>query len=523
MKLEKILLIFLALTPALPAQNTRGIDVLHYDIAITIDDSSAVIRGETRLQLRMTAPADSLVLDFAGLSVTEVRAAGTAAAFSHRADSLVIRPATQLTARDTLSLSIRYSGQPADGLIIRPNKHGRRSIFADNWPNRARFWFPGHDHPSDKATVTFRITAPQHFAVIANGRLQRIRNNLDGTRTTSYSTPVALPTYCMVFGAAEFDRIFIPGPVPISYWSFPEDSEDARREFRRAGEMLRYYTKRFGPYPFTKLALVQSSTRFGGMENAGAIFFAEQSIGAPGSIEETVAHEIAHQWFGDWLTPEDWQHLWLSEGFATYFGMQFFEFADGTQAFHDLLKNRRKRYLSARSLHEKPILARKPENLMHLLNANNYTKAGWVLHMLRSEMGDSAFWRGIKSYVAEFQGRNVSSADFQRTMQQYSPVPLGRFFQQWIAGAGIPELLISTRWQKKEKRLQIEVVQEQKTPLMQLPLQLAVHSEGRSTLHELQLTERITRSSLPLPKKPERIVADPNVRLLAAFRFEPDE
>ncbi len=515
-----ITLLFFLLSSA-TAASERNYDVLHYDIAISLDDSSASIRGTVTILLRTTSPADSLVLDFVGLHVDGVALENAHLSFRHHQDSLIVRFPQSRGGQDTLALRIDYRGVPADGLIIRRNKHRRRTAFADNWPNRARFWFPGRDHPSDKATVDFSITAPQRYAVIANGRLQRIRNNLDGTRTTRYTMPVPLPTYCMVFGMAEFDRVFIPGPVPISYWSYPEDSEDARQEFRRAGDMLRYFIDRFGPYPFTKLALVQSSTRFGGMENAGAIFFAEQSIGTVRSIEGTVAHEIAHQWFGDWLTPADWQHLWLSEGFATYFGMQFFEIADGEEAFRRLLRDRRRTYLANRSLHEQPILTEKPDNLMRLLNANNYTKAGWVLHMLRVEMGDQAFWQGIRNYVEEFQGGNITTEDFQRAMQKYSPVPLARFFRQWIFEPGVPELRISTQWLKEKKRMLIEITQEQKTPLKQFDLQLAFLGKGgRRSVHAIRIEKRVTRADLALPFPPEQIIPDPNVRLLAAFHLQ---
>ena len=244
---------------------------------------------------------DVLPLDFASLNVDKVTVNGKEVVFMHREKRLVIPIVHDYGDNQLVTVVVTYHGEPEDGLFIQKNKFGERTIFADNWPNRARYWFPGIDHPYDKATVEFLVTAPSKYDVVANGRMLQ-KANLSQKRTqTHWKTDVPIPTYCMVIGAARFS-IVSPEPwkgTPLSYYLFPADRDSGTADFARSMDMLTFYTDLIGPFPYSKLALVQSSTRFGGMENASAIFFSENGITGTRRNEAVVAHEIAHQWFGD--------------------------------------------------------------------------------------------------------------------------------------------------------------------------------------------------------------------------------
>ena len=212
-----------------------------------------------------------------------------------------------------------------------------------------------------------------------------------------------IPTYLMVIGATRFAVASIDacaqggrtpqradGCVPTGFWSFPQDSANAARIFRRAGDMLAYYASLVAPYPYERLAHVQSATRFGGMENAGAIFYSDQAITRGTLSEGTVAHEIAHQWFGNAVTPARWADVWLSEGFATYFGALYFEHADGTERFRQMVDNSSAGYLRSQvtNLAIVDTLSVPGNDLLELLNANSYNKGGAVLHMLRGALDE---------------------------------------------------------------------------------------------------------------------------------------
>jgi aminopeptidase N len=493
---------------------------LHYKIAITVSDSTDHIAGRTEIRAKIVQPATGIFLDLKGLAVNRVLLNNQSVVFHQKEQGLAVQFPGQIEAGQTVRIAVDYSGVPKDGLSIKNNKYGRRTYFADNWPNRARYWFPGIDHPSDKAGVAFHITAPVKYTVVANGKKIRSRNNLNGTRTTIYAEPVAIPTYCMVFGAAEFEVVEngIYAGAPLSLWVFPQDVADALHDFQRAGDMMEYFSRRFGPYPFAKLANVQSSTRFGGMENAGAIFYDEKGIGTGRNIEGTVAHEIVHQWFGDHITETEWSHLWLSEGFASYFGVQYFEHADGKDRFREMMAQRRERYLRQTDLHNRAIVEAEPADLFRLLNGNNYTKGGWVLHMLRALLGDEAFWRGIRLYADRFAGQNALTGDFRVAMEEVSGESLAWFFEQWVLQPGIPDLVVQYSLQEASKSIKIEIEQKQ-TQIMRLPVTFLLKASSNS-IEKVRIANRKETFHFALPPQLSEVIADPDVELLAKISVE---
>ncbi|HWW74774.1 MAG TPA: M1 family metallopeptidase, partial [Pyrinomonadaceae bacterium] len=334
------------------------LDAQQYRIHVRIDDATDRISAETEIVFAVRASGVREVpLDFAGLEVDGVQVDGRAAHFTRSGGKLRVELDEARRPGDSLSVTVRYHGTPADGLYFKRNKFGDRTVFADNWPNRAHQWFPAIDHPYDKAKVEFFVNAPARYEVVAGGRLVETAKAQDGARLTHWREDVPVPVYCMVFGATEFAVIDAGawGGVPLSYYLYPQDRERGRHDYGRALDMLKLYTDLVGPYPYEKLALVQSSTRFGGMENSSNIFFDENAYDGSGRLESTVAHEVAHQWFGDSVTEADWHHLWLSEGFATYFAALFFERADGPARFRQMMLDAKDRYVKDAAAVSRPV------------------------------------------------------------------------------------------------------------------------------------------------------------------------
>ena len=512
-----------------------GFDALHYDVALTIEAASPVVKGRARIDVAIREPRpDDLWFDFSGLAVTSARIAvgrGEAAGATARADDGRIHFAVPAAARagDTLHVDIAWEGTPDDGLILRENVHGQRSAFADNWPDRARFWFPAIDHPSDKATVSFEVRVPAGWEVISNGlrsdRMPAGTPSADGVWRWSEAVPV--PTYTMVIGAADFaignvnscaqggrNDLRPAGCVPISYWVFPQDSASGARIFRRADRMLEYYSQRFGAFPYEKLAHVQSATRFGGMENVGAIFYSEQAI-AQGRLDEgTVAHETAHQWFGDAVTEADWSHLWLSEGFATYFGMQFFEQADGEESFRQRLAESRQGYFESdvTDLAMVDTTAVPGNNLFALLNANSYNKGGQVLHMLRGLLGDDAFFSGIRLYFQRNLNRTALTPDLQRALEEASGTDLDWFFEQWAYRPGYPIFRVSQRWDAaaSEAVVTVEQVQKATWPAFRMPMEFEFATTTGAVRRKADVSARRIELRFALPAAPTGVTLDPD-------------
>ncbi|HSG08779.1 MAG TPA: M1 family metallopeptidase [Longimicrobiales bacterium] len=499
---------------AAPAGTYGDVDVIHYDAVIGLPaPGGTVIEGVATLTLRATRPGvAAAVLDFTGLGVTEVSVDGTPVEASHERGRLAIPLPGGAGPADTFAVRISYRGTPDDALFLGRNVHGEPVAFVDNWPNRTRFWLPTVDHPSDKATASFAVYAPEGWRVISNGRL--VEENLpappaaDGStrRAWRWRTDVAVSPYNFVFGAARMDVRPVglaacgsapasprpDGCVEVSAWLFPEDVAQANLSFRRAAEMVDFYTDLIGPYPFEKLAHVESSTRFGGMENASAIFYTEQGLASGRNMEGTVAHETAHQWFGDSVTEADWPELWLSEGFATYFGHLYFEHAEGVADFRRRMEEDRRQVLASADV-SSAVIDREEQDLFALLNDNNYPKGGWVLHMLRGILGDETFFQGIRRYYAAFAGETATTQDLRAAMEGVSGKDLGWFFQQWLEEPGYPALSLTHAWDASAGEVVVTVRQTQEAswPAFRLPLEIEVRPDaGGTERHEIELTGR---------------------------------
>lgn len=529
--------------PPAPGRYDGRLDILHYHLQIDLPATMDRIEGRARIRfVWREASVGPIRLDLTGLAVGAVRLDGVEVPFRHEEGEILFElPAA---AEGTHEVEIFYGGVPDDGLILGRNVHGQPTAFADNWPNRARFWFPSQDHPSDRASVSFRVRAPEGMRVVANGLPGTPEEPApdDGSARThrlwAWDSPIPIPTYLMVIGVGPLEvRAGTPGAcgaspaspradrcAEVSTWAFAPDLGHAERVFARSGAMLDFYAALLGPYPFEKLANIQSSTRFGGMENASAIFYAEEPIARGANIEPTVAHEIAHQWFGNWVTPADWPHLWLSEGFASYFGPLFFETAEGPSVFRGMIDGNRRRYLGSQVQH-RPVVDRDAANLLDLLNANSYQKGSLVLHMLRGVMGDEAFFRSMRRYVERFGGGTADTDDLLAVVEEVHGAPLDWFFDQWLHSPGHPVYRVDWSWDEGAGAVDLRVGQEQDPswPAFRMPVELEFEVPGvPGPIRRTEWIEgREWRGRIPLPGRPTGFRFDPDGRVLGETVVSP--
>ena len=512
-----------------PGEYAPEFDALHYDIRVTLPETGSLIEGTTEIQLALTPTAPGILsLDFTGLKVTGVRVDGSASRFVRDDGKLLIAVPPARSSDDTgMRVAVDYRGTADDGLIIRNNVHGHRAAFADNWPNRARFWFPALDYPADKATASFAILAPPGWDVVANGVRTSTPATLeqpDGSTRQLFEWRITQPIspYNMVIGAADFRVQAVGRPcfsdgrcIDVTTWLFPESADKASASFRRAAAMVDYFSELIAPFPYDKLAHVEGSTVFGGMENATAIFYDDRRLAEGGNIEPIVAHETAHQWFGDAVTETAWPHVWLSEGFATYFGALFFEHADGEAAFRSMMEENRLAIVAS-NRNDWPIVNETEQDLFKLLNTNSYQKGAWVLHMLRGILGDETFFDSIRRYYRGREHGTALTADLERAMDDASGRKLTEFFDQWLFHPGYPRLRASSRWDSGQRTatVLVEQVQSARWPTFRMPLTIELVTAEGAIRRQVEVDERRERYTFELDSSPTGVVLDPDGWLL---------
>jgi aminopeptidase N len=518
--------LFLLLLNVSVSKAQPPVDILHYRYDITVNDLNDSIKGTAYITFAAKESLPSLSLDLVsinnkgkGMLVQNVHLQGGIVPvnnLSQNAEKVVIQMPKALNTGDTVTAIINYTGIPADGLIISKNKYGHRTFFADNWPNRGHNWLPCIDEPFDKASVEFIVTAPAHYQVVANGIQVEETNISTNTKRTHWKENVPVATKVMVIGVADF-AVSLAGTidncVPVTSWVYPEDRDKGFYDYEQAVSILPFFIKYAGPYGYKKLANVQSKTTFGGLENASAIFYSENSVTGTRKSESLIAHEIAHQWFGNMATEKSFAHLWLSEGFATYMTILYMESRYGADTAISMLREDREQVIAYAAKSNNPVVD-SISSYMALLNTNSYQKGGWVLHMLRRQLGDSVFQKSIHNYYAAYAGKNADTKDFQNIVEKTSGRDLSQFFKQWLYLPGVPKLDIKTKYVAATNKIEVTVSQLQKN-IFVFPLELLIQdATGGQQKEKLQVSKAVQTFVIAVKGKPVKMVADPGVSLL---------
>jgi aminopeptidase N len=530
----RIASIVLAGLPALLIADTYprqpGIDALHYVFRITLDDATDEIAGEATLDLRFLRDGvGEIALDLVsladgkGMTVAGITSAGAPVEYSHSSSRLRIRVAPPSQGGERRGFTITYHGIPANGMRIGLNRHKDRTFFSQNWPDLARHWIPCIDHPYDKASSEFFITAPARYQVVANGLLQEERDLGDGRRLTHWKQSVPIATWLYAVGVAQFSaRHFgaVHG-IPLQTWVYPQDRDDGVVTFDEpTRQALEFFYDRIGPYPYEKLTNVEAAGLKGGAEHASAIFYGESAVG-PRPATSLVAHEIAHQWFGDSVTERDWDDVWLSEGFATYFTLLFSEHYEGRDAF---VAGLQKSAQTVRTFEQKnpgiAVIHNNLADMRRVLNPLVYQKGGWVLHMLRALTGTDAFWAGIREYYRRYRDASASTDDFRTVMEEVSGADLKWFFDQWLRRAGSPAIEGGWRYDAGAKQVCIDLTQAQPGEEYRLPLEVAIHGlSGEPRIEKIEMRQKQQQFTITANAEPSAVVLDPRVSVLMEAKF----
>jgi aminopeptidase N len=499
----------------------KNLDVISYCFEIELSDASDEITGIGTLGIRLKNPTRAFSLDLAsagsdgkGMRVDGVSINGAGVSFNHKDGRLGITSSSPLSGLQ--HVTVRYRGTPRDGLIISKNRHGDRTFFSDHYPDRAHQWLPLIDHLSDKATVEFMITAPARYEVLATGLKITEKAMAGGRKLTHWKQDVPVSTKVMALAAADFAVTRVEGTsVPMEIWTYPKDSAAWCSSFAPSADVLRFFEEYVAPHPFGKLYHVQSTTRWGGMENAGNIFYDENVVARNPDVEGLIAHETAHQWFGNSASEADWHHVWLSEGFATYCTALYFEMRHGVPRMVRELTEQRDDVIRYSRHNPRPVLDTTITDLSKILSTAVYQKASWVLHMLRRQIGDTEFHKTIRAYYAEFAGSNALTDDFRKVAERITGQNLKPFFDQWLKRPGIPEVNAVWKYDPLEKTVTLTARQVQKPPPFQFELEFALIADGAIIANgQISFTDRTASVRIPVSRAPDDVILDPATRTL---------
>lgn len=441
---------------------------------------------------------------------------------------------------DTVRLAIDFSCKsPHEGFyFIEPDEEHPDRVqhaWSQNQDEDSRFWFPCHDSPNHKLHFKLLADVPEDMVALSNGMLRNIYPSSDPRRRIfDWAMERPLPVYLISLTIGPFVQVIQQSePFEVSYWVLPGREAEGERSFGRTPAMISAYEELIGvPYPYEKYAQVAvGEFVFGGMENASMTTQTDRTLhdqraALDFSSDPLVSHELAHQWFGDLVTCRTWPHAWLNEGFATYWELLWRAHSDGGDEFdYARLQYQRSYMAEDRDRYRRTVVNRHWHEPLDVFDAHLYEKGGAVLHMLRRQLGDEAFFGGVRRYVERHADGLVETSDLRRTFEAFSGVDLGAFFDQWIErGKGYPELSIQGRWSDDDKRFSL-VVEQKQTPadaaLFRLQASLLlVELDGTRHEHVLKIARAREVFTFNLGAAPAMVIFDPRGDLLASVELD---
>jgi aminopeptidase N len=493
-----VLFVTLRLRADEPYARSRDYDLQHSRIALRFDlDQKKVIGDVTHTLTILRDPTSKIIFDSAGLTIRSVTVNKSSVKFETKDDKLIIPLTAAAHAGEKFDVNIRYEGKPTKGLyFILPDKdypERPKQVWTQGESEDTRYYLPTYDYPNDRLTTDTILTVPASWITVANGKLISVTDAANGMKIWTWKESVPSSTYLITIVAGEFDEIKDTWRgIPVTYYAPKGRGDRLSINYSRTPQMIELFSNKLGVnYPWEKYAqsMVDDFVA-GGMENSSATTNTSTSLQHPQLAPEyltgqddLISHELGHQWFGDLVTCKDWGDIWLNEGFATFMETVWTESHFGKdQADYE-------RYLNARgwfeqaNLYDKPIV-RHDFNDSGEFDGNAYTKGGWVLYMLRHQLGEDAFYRGLKHYLEVNRGKNVVTADLTKAIEEATHTNVDQFFSQWLYGAGAPKFDLSYKYDEAKHEIALTVKQTQKV-------------EGRVGLFRIPTEVEITTASGP--------------------------
>ena len=515
----------------------RFVDVTHVKIDVTPDFGKPTVGGKTTIEFTPIAtPVDVLTLDANDLSITQVE--GSVGIKDHHVTptSIEIHFDEPIGPGKAASVTITHWAQPKRGLYFRTPAQGYKEEDTHLWTqgetHEARHWFPSVDYPNERFTSEVICHVPGDMLVISNGRM--ISETIDkqtAIKTVHWKQEKPHVNYLIALAAGKFK--YIEGKyrdIPMRFYTPASQIEHAKNSFKDTADMMGFFEAYLDVnYPWAKYdQVVVDDFHWGGMENTTITILNDRTL-HPAETEPTrssqnlVAHELAHQWFGDFLTCKDWSQLWLNEGFATYFAHLYNESKHGRDDFLYGLYRDADRITSQKD-EKRPIVYRNYKASWEQFDRRAYQKGSWVLHMLRTQLGDALFRKCLKDYIETNANRSVVTQDLQDAFERGTGLSMTQFFDQWVYHARHPELVVTQSWDPKTSLAKITVKQMQETNddvlLFSFPVKLRFRTAEGITDRTVEVTEKEQEFFVPLPGKPVVVRFDADFGVLSTLKFD---
>ena len=518
----------------------RTVDIQHIFLDLRLDMEAGKVAGTATITLTpIVEGVRTVILDAVDINVHTVRQNGRLLPFNNDGKQLVVNLGRPRKPGRYIALAIDYEATPRRGLYFnRPDTdYPDRpwQVWSQGEDEDSRHWFPCYDYPNDRVKSDIRIAVPASYFALSNGRLTHVEEGPDNsTKTFHWKQEQAHATYLITLVVGEFSEIedHVDG-IPVQYYVPKGREEDAKRALDKTPDILSFFADRTGvPYPWNKYAQVTvADFIFGGMENTTATTLTDtilhdQRAHMDFSSVPLVAHEAAHQWYGDLLTCRDWAHAWLNEGFATYFELLYKEHSEGMDEFvYARTQDAAAYFAEDRGRYRRPIVCTTYELPINLFDRHLYEKGGLVLHMLRFILGDALFFKAIGWYTTKYRNQSVVTPDLQKAVEEATGRSLDWFFHQWVYSGGHPEFKVEQSWDSESKVASLKVIQTQETDqltsLFRTPVDIAIHTRraGRQTFR-VEIKEKEHTFHFPLSEKPLFVQFDPGTHILKSLDFK---
>jgi len=520
-------------------ERSRDYDAKHYRIQLTFDFGKKKFWGENRITLSpLQDNFTKCFLDAEELVVTEVlNNRNIPLRFEQDDKQVIVHLSRAYSYGEKVVFTVKYYAiDPQYGLFfVDESPTNPQMVGSGSWPNRARHWFPCYDSPNDKVTHEAIVTVKNKYKVLSNGRLVSVKKNKkDGTVTYHWSQDLPNATYLSMMSVGPFAVIQDSlGSLPINYWVYPKDTVEAKWNFRKTPYMIDFFNKLYGyEYPWAKYDQVVDPRQGGGAEATSATILGEGVIydrraEQDFSWDRIIAHEIAHQWWGDLITLRTWSHTWMNESFGTYSDYLFTRSDKGENEGAVDLMGKKNQYLrEAHNRYMRPIVFDRYEKIGDNFDSHTYPKGACVLHMLRFILGDEPFFRTLQYFLHKHEFQPVDTHDFMIAVKEVTGKNMDWFFDQFIFKPGHMVFDVSYTWNESAKSIQMKAKQSQDTslgiPIYKIPVIIGITTSSGKKSHKVWIKQQEETFEFSANEKPLMVRFDEGNYLLKEWTFNKD-